>query len=117
MPKELLDGQGWYDWRVENWGTKWDISPNADIHRVSPTEAAFSFSSAWSPPTEAMQALADAGFSLDLFYIEEGVGFAGRFHADPDGSYDESGDVPDDLPEAVADHFAQTLETYETEEA
>lgn len=25
-PQELLDGEGWYDWRVNNWGTKWDIA-------------------------------------------------------------------------------------------
>ena len=22
-PKELLEGQGWYEWNISNWGTKW----------------------------------------------------------------------------------------------
>jgi len=70
----------WYEWRVTNWGTKWEISTR-DTGEISETadEISVSFSSAWSPPVPALQHAAQRdGFSFVLFYCEEGIGFVGR---------------------------------------
>lgn len=40
---------GWYDWRVENWGTKWEAIDPYDVD-VEPEQYTVAFSTAWSPP-------------------------------------------------------------------
>ena len=83
-PPELLEGNGWYDWRLENWGTKWDLSEEeqrevADqlISEIADFQA--TFMTAWSPPLEAIAALSEMfpndQFTLD--YFEGGCWFAG----------------------------------------
>ncbi len=83
-PPELLEGNGWYDWRFENWGTKWDLSEReqrdvADqlISEIADFQAIFM--SAWSPPLQAIAALSEMfpndQFTLD--YFESGCWFAG----------------------------------------
>jgi hypothetical protein len=83
-PPELLEGNGWYDWRLENWGTKWDLSEEeqrevADqlISEIADFQA--TFMTAWSPPLQAIAALSEMfpndQFTLD--YFESGCWFAG----------------------------------------
>ena len=101
-PQALLDDNGsrglpggWYDWRVEKWGTKWDV--DADITVCSDTEVNFSFDSAWGPPTRAMQTMGELfpDISIRHAYLEEGECFVGVLtvrdgavsdicHTDPD---------------------------------
>lgn len=40
---------GWYDWRVANWGTKWEAIDPSDI-KVEPEHYQVFFQTAWSPP-------------------------------------------------------------------
>lgn len=82
-PPELLEGEGWYDWRVTTWGTKWDLDQATGRNvRLGPHAGAviYDFSSAWSPPTGWLRIVAarypQLRFRLD--YIEEGNCFAGR---------------------------------------
>ena len=49
MPKEKE--KDWYNWHVENWGTKWDV--DATLYKDNTKELLYSFDSAWSPPIEA----------------------------------------------------------------
>jgi len=69
----------WYDWQVNNWGTKWDVDANVD-ENVEDGEAVITFDSAWSPPTAFMDSLAQMFSSLRfvLDYAEPGVCFGGR---------------------------------------
>jgi hypothetical protein len=83
---------GWYDWRVTNWGTKWDV---VDVDITQPltihddeegTEpfsmnASFSFNcwTAWSPPIPVWNKLVEMGISVDADYQDEGMGFEGRY--------------------------------------
>jgi hypothetical protein len=39
-----------------------------------------SFESRWVPPIEDFKILEKLGFKIDCIYIEEGNGFAGRYH-------------------------------------
>lgn len=68
----------WYNWAIENWGTKWDAEA-IDIELVSDTCVKYTFSTAWSPPIPIIAALA-ARFSALKFrleYYECGCGFKG----------------------------------------
>ena len=71
--------KNWYDWNVANWGTKWDVDAEIDDYTSCDTEIIFSFASAWSPPTRAMQKLGELfpNISIRHSYLEEGVGFVG----------------------------------------
>lgn len=40
----------WYVWNNRNWGTKWDAC-RPDMFTDTPEEIAFTFDTAWSPPT------------------------------------------------------------------
>ena len=49
-PQPMVEGfDNWYDWRVENWSTKWDCNEFYGVDRQGDT-ISFGFSSAWSPP-------------------------------------------------------------------
>src|SRR6056300_2041822 len=89
MPQELEgttapseDGQDWYSWRVNNWGTKWDISDEGleFIDNGDGTAAIDGwFDSAWAPPIGAYEQLA-ADFDscvIECSYYEPGMDFAG----------------------------------------
>jgi len=69
----------WYEWRLQNWGTKWefcDVVLNSD---TDTSEFECSFLTAWSPPIEGLLKIStkfpDALFTL--FYNEDGLDFAG----------------------------------------
>lgn len=82
MPRELLEGDGWYDWAVNNWGTKWDISLEGlqfiDNEDGTATITGYA-DSAWSPPLEAFQTYASANEDvyLEVKYFEPGMSFVG----------------------------------------
>ena len=92
------DRKDWYDWSVENWGTKWDACEsticNNDINYFS-----VSFESAWSPPINwidnIMQDFPDLCFTLE--YEEPGMCFGGRLSAQYEVIWD---DVNWDLEQA-----------------
>lgn len=79
-PRKLLEqGEGWYDWRVANWGTKWEVEARAE--RITPQQIDYHFDSAWSPPCSIIEALG-ANFpslTLSLSYNEPGGCFIGQF--------------------------------------
>jgi hypothetical protein len=83
MPETLAPDKdttaNWYDWRIENWGTKWDVELEHVATSNEGKTLATSFGSAWSPPIEAYEKLKDMGFKISAFYVETGVGFAGRY--------------------------------------
>jgi len=83
-PPELLAGSGWYDWRVKNWGTKWDLEEREQKEVTAQllsdsTDFNAVFMTAWSPPCQAIAALSEK-FPDDKFileYLEQGIGFCG----------------------------------------
>ena len=95
-PKSRLHGyevEGWYDWRVTNWGTKWDVvdvemTQSLLLHDDEPDtddpwtmNASFSFNcwTAWSPPIPVWDKLVEMGLSVDADYQDEGMMFEGRY--------------------------------------
>ena len=80
----------WYDWRCEEWGTKWDAC-EAHIDHNDINYFAVSFETAWSPPVNwiknIMQDFPDLQFTLE--YEESGMGYGGRLTAQHDKIWDD----------------------------
>ena len=98
MPQELhdttapsQDGLNWYDWRVANWGTKWEVSSEGLELSEDGTEITGWFDSAWAPPLGAFSTFLERNedCSLECYYEEPGMDFAGKFSGDG-GTYDDS---------------------------
>ena len=78
--KRLIKKYGtdnWYDWRVKNWGTKWDVE--GYLEDESPRKLGYTFDSAWGPPDEAIKAMSKMypTLTFTLKYDEPGMDFSG----------------------------------------
>ena len=94
-PQPTVDGfDNWYDWRVSNWGTKWDIDPKEGLEFTDNGDGTAQisgwFESAWAPPIEAYNTFIEDmdGCSLVADYHEPGMDFAG-FYDNGDDEYME----------------------------
>ena len=69
----------WYNWRVQNWGTKWDCYDLSTDDCDLPNGFEASFNTAWSPPEEICTAIREQfeGISVSWFYDEPGCEVAG----------------------------------------
>jgi hypothetical protein len=77
IDKTLLEGQGWYDWRINNWGTKWDVEAVAED--LGDT-IVFNFETAWGPPRMAIVKLCELFPEINIVhsYLELGMCFVGK---------------------------------------
>ncbi len=114
----------WYDFCVNEWGTKWDVGADGqpaidnDVNTLS-----LNFDSAWSPPTGAYEKLMDLGFKILAYYYEPGMCFCGKWE-DGEDDYYEYGDmtseevaatIPDDLDECFC--ISESMAEWEAENA
>lgn len=80
--REKYGKNNWYDWGIENWGTKWDAYETSyDKHDSIGGYTVFKFQTAWSPPEEYLKN-ASKNYPLlefDLGYVLEGYEGCGRF--------------------------------------
>ena len=95
-PQPMVEGfDNWYDWRCENWGTKWEVCEFYGVDRqhlndsLDESTISFGFSSAWAPPIPAYeQFLADnENCSLKAYYYEGGCDFMGEWDNGSDDCY------------------------------
>ena len=79
----------WYEWRLGEWGTKWDAS-NPVIQHDEEDLFSISFATAWSPPLEWIENILHKfpDLSFELEYDEEGMGFGGKLEAQHDMIWD-----------------------------
>ena len=100
----------WYDWKISNWGTKWDCGEKDGAEYTDgDTSVTLNFGTAWSPPIEFYEQMQDAGFEVDALYYEPGVSFCGRYSEDGDAYYNITGDsdwVDDNIPPVINRAFA-----------
>ena len=91
MPKELegttspSDTPNWWNWRVSNWGTKWDISDEGLVYvdnEDGTSHITGWFDSAWAPPIGAYDTFLDDmdNCSIEATYEEGGMDFAGIYN-------------------------------------
>lgn len=111
----------WYDYCVNEWGTKWDVGGDGqtDVHPEGKMLHT-SFDSAWSPPINAYQKLEDLGFRVNAQFYESGMAFAGTYS---DGECDDfslegmsADEIERDYPE-LDDCFgiSESIREYERE--
>ena len=110
MPAELEDttspsedGNDWYSWRVNNWGTKWDVSDEGlefIDYGNGTSEITGWFDSAWAPPIGAYNKFLDDmdNCSIQASYHEPGMDYAG-FYSDGEDEYLENLHEEFKLPE------------------
>ena len=123
MPKELEDTRSpgpwpnWYDWRIYNWGIKWDI----EGHLIGESESIliYEFDSAWSPPTNWISKVASIfpELSFELYFKESGMCFQGTMIAKEDLSVIQEEDYYEDIDEwekdeRIARHY-QAMKDFE----
>jgi hypothetical protein len=71
----------WYDWALQWWGTKWDVTEIKVLHQDD-TTIEIEFDTAWSPPIEAIASYLTGedipeDIQIELGYYELGMCFAG----------------------------------------
>jgi hypothetical protein len=90
--KANLEAHGystWYDYCVNEWGTKWDVGGEGDqASQDSPTDIRMNFDSAWAPPIAAMDKFEALGFKVKLVYWESGMCYCGLFDENGDDYFD-----------------------------
>lgn len=99
----------WYNYCVNEWGTKWDIGGNDGVITENGNEIILSFDSAWAPPCVAYEKLVEMGFSVRAYYDEPGMAFCGVWEDGIDDYYEysdmSSDDVENMLPEPLNEMF------------
>ena len=82
----LPEGEDWYNWQINNWGTKWDIGADVGTEKEEryglkatrvDNEVSCSFDSAWSPPVGLYEKLVDLGYDVKATYWEPGMAYCG----------------------------------------
>ena len=100
----------WYDYCVNEWGTKWDVGGDGDqSSQDSPTDVRMNFDSAWAPPIAAMEKFQDLGFKVKLIYWESGMCYCGLFDENGDDYLDYSDMTADEVDKAINDEVDECM--------
>ena len=111
----------WYNFCINQWGCKWDISPWSDFHENG-DNITLSFDTPWGPPIQAYEKLVEMGFTIRAYYYESGMGFCGVWEDGCDDYYELSDyanadDVAESIPEALDEMFciSENIREWEAE--
>jgi hypothetical protein len=118
IPSELKPpNDGWYDWCIENWGTKWDVCH----FRRGDKPGSYFFDTAWSFPQQLFDELTTqltndfTGLYFDGYFFEVGMGFCGHFYYnDNEGFESHFNEDPSYLRAIAKEHF--DYDPYEDED-
>ena len=77
FPKSGKTDDRWYDWQIQNWGTKWEPT-DLSVEQCD-EELEITFNTAWSPPEDICRAIRNKypDVSVSWFYDEPGCEIAG----------------------------------------
>jgi len=134
--KVASKGEAWWYWRIENWGTKWDVWSDDILGDLTCTaddknreyEIEFDFDTAWSPPIEWLRYCEEKykrqELTFHMSYFEGGMGFGGVYDTFDGDAYFEheeikhgvlNGTEDSALGEVIDTHYL-TPEDYDFEE-
>ena len=134
-PEFVEADQAWWDWRLQNWGTKWEIVSDESYLDIQDNEHGksirASFSTAWSPPTDLYEYLHEEGYEIKAHYYEGGCAFCGSWDDGQDDFYNieppegmkTSVWVRENIPEeldaemGIADSYESFEDEYDEEQA
>lgn len=115
--------KNWYDFCVNEWGTKWDIGGgDGTDHTMEDRERrlSISFESAWAPPIGAYEKLLEQGFEVKAYYYEPGMAFAGIWEDGNDDYYEYGGmnseQIAEELPAELDEMFCISEDVAQWEE-
>jgi len=121
MDEALLDNDahaddGWYTWRLQNWGTKWDVY-ESHCTRFDANTLQLTFYTAWSPPIPVFDKLVDMGFEVTARYLDEGWGYIGEYVNGDDWCTDDVESVAEHYPELDEEFgISERIAEYQDEE-
>lgn len=109
FPKDRDEEKEWYNWRIENWGTKWiafdtTMTPifteENDKEEKKESELIYEFCTAWSPPIEWLNkvSIMYPNIKFELKYQEPGVDFSGIFEI-------SAGEIINDVQGKYGEYF------------
>jgi len=105
----------WYDFAVNEWGTKWDVGgDDGMLTEDGPNAIRMSFDSAWAPPVPAMEKFMDQGFKVKLVYWESGMCFCGLFDENGDDYYDYTDMSADEIAESINSEIDECMNITES---
>ena len=113
----------WYDFCVNEWGTKWEIGADGNPAQDIPGGLMLGFESAWSPPIAAYEKLTEQGFRIRAMYFEPGMAFAGVWEDGNDDYYEYGGmdstQIAEELPPELDEAFgiSEDVAQWEAENA
>ena len=121
-PDNLKENE-YFDWRRENWGTKWEVN-SEDLCVVDNGDSTSyiwgDFVSAWSPPIKAYIAFnaIDNGCEVEGWYFELGCDFCGLYNSKDGDLYCDNITSELNLPESersdlirrLSDEFGKAFE-------
>ena len=93
--KLSFGAENWYDWRVENWSTKWEVNEFYGVDRqplndsLDESTISFGFCSAWAPPIGAYEKFLEDNSNcfIRAYYYEGGCDFMGLWEDGIDDCY------------------------------
>jgi hypothetical protein len=103
----------WYNWSIDNWGTKWPMS----VHGYTYDSGAIHISgeTAWAPPSELLRTISERWpVTIRLSYAEPGMDFIGASVFEKGLEHDSSGSFLDHMPDNLD---WDDPETWDTEQA
>ena len=102
---EKYGAKDWYDWSIQNWGTKWNA---LDTIVNDPGEANVYFHTAWSAPLPFLDALSQKypELTFDYEFADEDIGYNTGKMTIRDGEILEGGFLEDASKEAYETYFA-----------
>lgn len=98
--------QDWYDWRMANWGCKWDVDPDCTFVTVGKSDIWISCDTAWGPPDRLYEEIAKRFPDLvfEAKYLEEGMWFAGSYEGHEGALFDYPC-TDDEVRDFAIEHF------------
>jgi hypothetical protein len=121
--REVHGYGNWYDYCVNEWGTKWDVGADGNPAQDIPGGLMLGFESAWAPPCGAYEKLTEQGFRIRAMYFEPGMAFAGVWDNGDDDYYEYGGmsstEIAETLPAELDEAFciSEDVAQWEAENA